>query len=128
MEHFDTMQGLPLAMAYVPWQSWQNVSDAARGLEQGTIFDELVFPFEYAGPGCRNTRQTSCPMPYQRSMQPKSDCMSPHQQPLSKYRQSPKCQTPMQKGAACRQRMQMTGYQPPRKEECSCQEMTTKNC
>lgn len=54
MEHYDTMHGLPLAMAYVPWQPWQNVSDGARGLSQGTIFEELIFPFEYVGPGCRN--------------------------------------------------------------------------
>lgn len=64
MEQYDALQGMPLAMAYVPWQSWQNVFDGARGLEQGSIFEELVFPFEYAGPGCRNTgscRRGSCP-------------------------------------------------------------------
>lgn len=64
MSHYDAMQGMPLAMAYVPWQSWQNVSDGARGLAQGTIFEELIFPFEYAGKGCRNIRsyQPNCPL------------------------------------------------------------------
>lgn len=57
MDNYDAMQGFPLAMAYIPWQTWQNVSDGARGLEQGSIFEELIFPFEYAGPGCRNARQ-----------------------------------------------------------------------
>lgn len=66
MNQYDAMQGMPLAMAYVPWQTWQNVSDGARGLAQGTIFDELLFPFEYAGRGCRNIHShPSCPMPLQ---------------------------------------------------------------
>lgn len=56
MSQYNALQGMPLAMAYVPWQSWQNVSDGSRGLSQGTIFEELIFPFEYAGKGCRNTR------------------------------------------------------------------------
>lgn len=27
-----------LAMAYVPWQTWQNVMDGCGGLKHGTIF------------------------------------------------------------------------------------------
>jgi len=37
---------LPLAMAYVPYQEWNcNVSNACQGLNDGTIFPELVKPF-----------------------------------------------------------------------------------
>ena len=36
---------LPLAMAYVPFQKFRKVYDAATGLEHGTIFEELVLPF-----------------------------------------------------------------------------------
>ena len=35
-----------LAMAYVPWQKWQNVMDGCSVLKHGTIFEELVLPFE----------------------------------------------------------------------------------
>ncbi|MEG1742366.1 MAG: spore coat associated protein CotJA [Acetivibrio sp.] len=40
-------------MCYVPWQTWKNVYDAANGLQKGTIFGDLVFPFLYANPACR---------------------------------------------------------------------------
>lgn len=36
---------LPLAMAYVPFQKWRNVYDAAAGLQTGTIFQELDLHF-----------------------------------------------------------------------------------
>jgi hypothetical protein len=36
---------LSLAMAYVPWQKWRKVSCANKGLADGTIFEELIFPF-----------------------------------------------------------------------------------
>lgn len=36
---------LPLAMAYVPMQRWENVCDASSGLAQGTIFKDLVKPY-----------------------------------------------------------------------------------
>ncbi len=55
------MEDFPLAMAYVPWQQWQNVYDGANGLERGTIFGELIFPFQYPGPGCRNGSGYPCP-------------------------------------------------------------------
>ncbi len=41
-----------LAMAYVPWQSWQNVMDGCAGLKHGTIFEELVMPFEGVKAAC----------------------------------------------------------------------------
>ena len=36
---------LPLAMAYVPMQKWENVCDAPSGLAMGTIFKDLVKPY-----------------------------------------------------------------------------------
>lgn len=41
-----------LAMAYVPWQVWQEIYDAEKGLRRGTIFRELDKPFQGMG-GCR---------------------------------------------------------------------------
>lgn len=35
----------PLAMAYVPWQQWNNTYDLDRALMTGTIFPELDKPF-----------------------------------------------------------------------------------
>ena len=35
----------PLAMAYVPWQTFENVLDGSCGLSQGSIFEDLIFPF-----------------------------------------------------------------------------------
>jgi hypothetical protein len=35
----------PLAMAYVPWQCWNQVYDLEQGLQAGTIFPELDLPF-----------------------------------------------------------------------------------
>ncbi len=44
--------GKSLAMAYVPWQTWQNVSDGCNGLKQGTIFDDLVLSFHGTKAAC----------------------------------------------------------------------------
>ncbi len=35
----------PLAMAYVPFQSWEKPYDSDAGLERGTIFPSLDKPF-----------------------------------------------------------------------------------
>ena len=40
-------QEYPPAMAYVPWQQWQNTYAPERGLVQGTIFPELDLKFSY---------------------------------------------------------------------------------
>lgn len=58
----EMMYDFPLAMAYIPWQKWRNVYDAGKGLENGSIFGELVFPFLRANPvcndcGCNNGRR-----------------------------------------------------------------------
>lgn len=47
-EPVDTM--VP-AMAYVPWQQWDETFDAEKGFSCGTIFPELYKPFK--GGMCR---------------------------------------------------------------------------
>ncbi|MDD7113763.1 MAG: spore coat associated protein CotJA [Lachnospiraceae bacterium] len=39
------IDSLPLAMAYVPWQTWGNLYKPEEGLKQGTIFKDLNLPF-----------------------------------------------------------------------------------
>lgn len=46
----------PLAMAYVPWQSFENVLEAGCGLKQGTVFEDLIFPFVGAQAACQANR------------------------------------------------------------------------
>lgn len=41
----ETIENMPLAMAYVPWQQWKTVYDLNKALEIGTIFPELDLPF-----------------------------------------------------------------------------------
>ena len=43
----------PLAMAYVPWQTFENVMDGCAGVAHGTIFEDLVFPFIGAQASCQ---------------------------------------------------------------------------
>ncbi len=38
-----------LAMAYVPFQQWGNTMQPNEALESGTLFSDLVFPFEEVG-------------------------------------------------------------------------------
>lgn len=47
----DALQGLPIAMAYVPWQKWQNLYEHCKGFQRGTIFEDLTKPFHGRG-GC----------------------------------------------------------------------------
>ena len=42
-DHFPA--DMPIAMAYVPWQKWQDIYEPGKGLENGTIFKELDKPF-----------------------------------------------------------------------------------
>lgn len=35
----------PAGMAYVPWQQWGQTYNLAQGLQRGTIFPELDYPF-----------------------------------------------------------------------------------
>ena len=50
--HIDDMKGMPIAMAYVPWQKWQMIYEPKEALKRGTIFKELDLPFE-ATKGCK---------------------------------------------------------------------------
>lgn len=47
IRHTDKMplKDFPVAMAYVPWQTWDKVCDLDEGFESGTIFPELKKPF-----------------------------------------------------------------------------------
>lgn len=54
----------PIAMAYVPWQTFENVMDGCAGLAHGTIFEDLVFPFIGAQAACQarpNNRSNNRP-------------------------------------------------------------------
>ncbi len=42
---YQGVDRLPLAMAYVPWQQWQNIYDPSKALWVGTIFQDLDLPF-----------------------------------------------------------------------------------
>ena len=42
----ENRQPMVLAMAYVPWQRWQETYPLEEGFKRGTIFPELDFPFE----------------------------------------------------------------------------------
>ena len=39
----------PLAMAYVPFQSWGDTMSPEDALNCGTLFNDLVYPFERGG-------------------------------------------------------------------------------
>lgn len=41
----DPLYGMPLAMAYVPWQRWGDIYPVCEGFHTGTIFEELDKPF-----------------------------------------------------------------------------------
>lgn len=49
--HKDQLEGMPLAMAYVPWQDWGDLYCAHKALQVGTVFEELDMPFLGRG-GC----------------------------------------------------------------------------
>ncbi|MBQ3140096.1 MAG: spore coat associated protein CotJA [Ruminococcus sp.] len=39
----------PLAMAYVPFQNWGDTKSPEDALDCGTLFSDLVYPFEKGG-------------------------------------------------------------------------------
>lgn len=45
----DALEGMPLAMAYVPWQMWRDIYETEKGFSCGTIFMELNKPFGKMG-------------------------------------------------------------------------------
>lgn len=50
---YDELNGMPLAMAYVPWQEWCAIYEAEKGFCRGTIFEELDKPFRGIGGCCK---------------------------------------------------------------------------
>lgn len=52
MCHSDPLAAFPLAMAYVPWQSFHTIYDFREGLSRGTILPELDKPFCGRRGGC----------------------------------------------------------------------------
>ncbi len=50
--NYDSDNGYSLAIAYVPWQKWKQPLSASEGLQNGTIFSDLIFPFT----GCSNRK------------------------------------------------------------------------
>ena len=46
----NVLSGLPIAMAYVPWQSYGNIYPLPQALRNGTMFREL--DLEFAGRRC----------------------------------------------------------------------------
>lgn len=49
----DQLFGLPLAIAYVPWQQWNQTCPLDKALKIGTIFPELDKPFLGKRGACR---------------------------------------------------------------------------
>ena len=47
----DPLQGMPLAMAYVPWQQFCNLYDEHEAFHDGTIFKDL--DLDFYGRRCR---------------------------------------------------------------------------
>ena len=41
----NPMTGFPLAMAYVPYQNFDDLNEPCKALEQGTLFRALYKPF-----------------------------------------------------------------------------------
>jgi len=41
----ENVDMMPLAMAYIPWQTFKSTYDLKQGLSAGTIFPELHKPF-----------------------------------------------------------------------------------
>lgn len=41
----DPLRGMALAIAYVPWQRWNQTYDLEKALQVGTIFPDLDKPF-----------------------------------------------------------------------------------
>ncbi len=41
----DGIDSFPIGMAYVPWQYWEDIYEADKGLQQGTIFMQLDKPY-----------------------------------------------------------------------------------
>ena len=52
-----TIDQYPVAMAYVPWQTFGELFPLDQGFQVGTIFQNLDFPFTCASPACKSCIQ-----------------------------------------------------------------------
>lgn len=50
---YGCLSDLPLGIAYVPWQKFEQVFEADKGFMCGSIFAELVYPFYGARAACQ---------------------------------------------------------------------------
>lgn len=41
----NDIENMPIGMAYVPWQNWQDIYAKDKGIMRGTIFAQLDKPF-----------------------------------------------------------------------------------
>ena len=71
-EMFDQLFGMPLGMAYVPWQEWDRLYDPDQGFCCGTLFEELNKPFM----ACRPSG-AGVPEIFDRPCVPVPDCEIP---------------------------------------------------
>lgn len=60
MQNYESLNGLPIGMCYVPWQHFQQVLDADSGLHKGTIFAELILPFYGEKAACNMNGGVNC--------------------------------------------------------------------
>ena len=49
----DLLNGLSIAMAYVPCQKWRKLYSLEKSFHKGTIFEELDKPFSGTGGCCK---------------------------------------------------------------------------
>lgn len=49
----DSLRHFPLAMAFVPWQQWNQTYELKKALQVGTIFPDLDKPFLGKRGACR---------------------------------------------------------------------------
>ncbi len=45
MNNNNYYSNMPIGMAYVPWQQWDNIYDIDKGFFVGTIFADLNKPY-----------------------------------------------------------------------------------
>ena len=50
---YDVLKGVPVAMAYIPWQTFKDLYTAEKAFSRGTIFEELDKPFMGIGGCCK---------------------------------------------------------------------------
>lgn len=57
---FTMLKQKPIAMAYVPWQSFKDIYEPAMALMKGTIFKELDLPFTGKPVSSQRSKEGRC--------------------------------------------------------------------